>query len=114
MKHLTHVIAAAFAMALIGAASPAPSASPAPAVATVVHIVGFAYAPAAVTVHAGDTVTWINDDGAEHSVTASDHSFDSGELAQGKSWSKTFSKPGTYAYYCDDHRFMKAAVEVKP
>lgn len=99
-------------IALLGTASPAPSAAPSPAV--VIHIKQFAYQPLTVVINVGQTIEWINDDSVEHSVTANDASFDSGELAQGKTWTKTFAKAGTYAYYCDDHRFMKAEVKVKP
>jgi len=113
MKHFLLLATAALGCVLLGTASPSPgpSASPAP---IVVHMKNFAFDPATITVRPGDTVEWINDDGAAHSATARDKSWDSGELGKGGSWSKTFLKAGTYAYYCDDHAFMKAQIIVKP
>jgi plastocyanin len=88
------------------------TASPTPAV--VVHIHDFAYHDTPVTVHVGDTVEFINDDGDAHTVTASDKSFDSGGLDTHESWSHTFTKPGKYAYFCALHPYMKAIVVVVP
>jgi plastocyanin len=105
---------AALAVALLGAASP--SSSPAAAPSTppiVVHIKNFSYVPQTLTIHPGQTVEWINDDEAPHSATADDTSFDSGDLDQGQSWSFTFVNVGKYAYYCDEHAFMKGAIVVK-
>lgn len=109
------MLLAFLAAGLLGA-SPLPSPSPAPTATpaiTVVHISQFAFAPPSVTIHAGESVRWINDDAVQHSATADDASWDSGELAQGQSWTHVFAKAGTYGYYCDDHRFMKATVVVK-
>ena len=91
--------------------SPAPVASSAPA--AVVHMHDFAFDPATVTIKARQSVKWINDDAIFHSATAADKSWNSGELDQGRSYTHTFDKPGTYEYYCDDHAYMKAKVVVK-
>jgi plastocyanin len=74
------------------------------------------YQPATITVVVGinNTVTWINQDGTTHTVTATDDSFDSGNLVAGATWSHTFATPGTYTYYCTYHQaWMKGTVIVK-
>ena len=73
------------------------------------------YSPATITVVMGvnNTVTWVNADDAPHTVTASDGSFNSGNLNGGQSWSHTFAEPGTYTYYCSYHPWMKGTVIVK-
>ena len=94
---------------------PTPAATPAPAASPVsfIHIKNFAFVPEKVTINAGDTVRFIQDDDAPHTVTATDKSFDSGNLDKGKSWTHKFDKPGTYAYFCAYHTYMKGSVVVK-
>jgi plastocyanin len=124
MRTLVLTLAAAFALG--GAATaqtygPSPDPSPAataapstvPSPAAVVHMRDFAYAPATVTVAAGQGVQFVQDDATPHTVTASDKSFDSGNLDQHATWSHTFAKPGTYAYICAYHPNMKGTVVVK-
>jgi plastocyanin len=67
------------------------------------------FVPSEVTIAAGETVTWTNEDHDGHSITADDGSFDShpdcSEDAQDKclqphdSWSRTFPNPGRYPYH---------------
>lgn len=61
------------------------------------------FVPRTVQVMAGDTVTWTNTGQTVHTVTASDGSWDSGDLNPGSSWSRTFSQVGTITYYCKYH-----------
>ena len=74
------------------------------------------YSPNTITVRVGvnNTVTWVNNDDAPHTVTASDGYFDSGNIAAGQSWTHTFSTPGTYSYYCSYHPWMKGTIVVLP
>ncbi len=118
MRTLVLTLAAAFALG--GAATaqtygpspdPSPAATAAPAAA--VHMRDFAYLPATVIVAPGQRVEFVQDDATPHTVTASDKSFDSGNLDQHATWSQTFAKPGTYAYYCTYHPNMKGTVVVK-
>jgi plastocyanin len=98
-----------------GAAAPAatPASSPeSGASAPAVEIKGFAFNPATITVPAGTTVTWTNQDAAPHTATADDKSFDTGRLDQGQSGSFTFDTPGTYTYTCTFHPNMKGTVVV--
>jgi plastocyanin len=83
-----------------------------------VQIADFAYAPAAITVRAGATITFTNDDSAPHTATSgtsptADGVFDTGTLKKGKSKTVKVTKPGTFAYYCAIHPFMKATVTVR-
>jgi len=78
-----------------------------------VEIVEFAYEPEEITVPAGSTVTFTNQDKAPHTATADDSSFDTEELGKGDSAEETFDEPGTYTYYCRFHAFMKGSVVVE-
>ena len=71
-----------------------------------------AFQPGRIEIAAGTTVAWTNDDAVEHTVTAVDRSFDSGNIAPGATWQYTFTKPGTYQIFCVVHPFMKAVVIV--
>ena len=78
-----------------------------------VKIVNFSFTPATITVSAGTTVKWTNQDSAAHTVTADDGSFDSGQLAQGATFSFTFTKAGTFSYKCGNHPTMLGKVVVQ-
>jgi plastocyanin len=91
-------------------------ATPAAAATQVVMMQGYAYSPAALTVHVGDTVTWMQHDEAPHDVvtTSAPVAFRSPQLSQGQSWSYAFRQAGTYSYYCSVHPDMRATVTVLP
>jgi LPXTG-motif cell wall-anchored protein len=63
------------------------------------------FAPKTITVKVGDTVMWTDQGQNEHTVTADDGSFDSGDLKTGEktSFTFTFTKAGTFAYHCKYH-----------
>ncbi len=71
------------------------------------------FSPSTLTVKVGDTIAWTNTGSLVHTITADDGSFDSGLLNTGESWSHTFGTPGTYAYHCTPHPWMKATVVVQ-
>jgi hypothetical protein len=77
-----------------------------------VTIKDFVYSPETISVKAGDTVTWTNQDTAPHSATGNGGSFDTGTFGKGKSGSHTFDKAGTFAYICSVHPNMKGTVKV--
>jgi manganese oxidase len=87
--------------------SPAPAPSP-----VIVVIKDFAFSPDTLTVSVGSSVTWRNNDSVAHTVTANGKSFDSGNLAGGKTFTYAFTKPGTYDYVCSYHPSMTATVVV--
>ncbi|MCC7370433.1 MAG: cupredoxin family copper-binding protein [Chloroflexi bacterium] len=72
----------------------------------------FAFAPKQLEVPVGTTVTWTNQDAIQHSVTASDGSFDSGLFTQGGTYAHTFDAPGAYTYVCSRHGSMMGTVVV--
>lgn len=78
-----------------------------------VAIVDFKYDPEPITVSAGTTVTWTNEDSAPHTATADDQSFDTGNLGQGDEGEVTLDDPGEYSYFCVFHPFMKGTVIVE-
>jgi plastocyanin len=78
-----------------------------------VTIADFAFAPATLTITAGDTVTWTNEGPVVHTATSTTGAFDSGDLAQGESYSLTFTAPGTYAYLCTPHPEMTGQIVVQ-
>ncbi len=102
--------------------APAPAPAPAPpAPATTGHAMnadvsmsGLAYAPAAVTVPAGSTVTWTNKEDAPHTVTSKGASeLKSKNLQKGNSYSHMFMTAGVYSYYCAVHPNMMGKVSVQ-
>ncbi|OGO45366.1 MAG: hypothetical protein A2Z05_03270 [Chloroflexi bacterium RBG_16_60_22] len=77
------------------------------------EIASFAFSPATITVPAGTTVTWTNNDSAPHTVTTRTTLFDSGSLSRGETFSYTFAQAGVYEYYCAIHPRMTAGVIVE-
>lgn len=59
--------------------------------------------PSQLVVKLGATVTFINKDNADHSATNVNGLFDSGKITTGNSYSYTFSKTGSYSFYCKYH-----------
>lgn len=78
-----------------------------------ISIAEFAFAPERAAVAAGTEVVWRNDDPAEHTVTAANGSFGSGDLGAGESFSHRFDEPGTYDYRCAIHPEMTGRVRVE-
>jgi plastocyanin len=73
----------------------------------------FKFAPAVLTVPVGTTVTWINHDEEPHTVTSATGAFGSAGLSNEETFAQTFTRPGTYAYFCALHPHMKATLIVK-
>jgi plastocyanin len=72
-----------------------------------------AYQPASTTVHLGQKIIFTNVSTADHTVTASNNSFDSHNIGTGgQSWTYTPTKMGTYQYVCIYHPFMKGTLVV--
>jgi plastocyanin len=87
--------------------------SEAQATSHIVTIETMKYSPETLTVHAKDTVTWMNKDLFPHTVTADNKSFDSKTIEAGKSWKYTAIKKGHFNYHCDLHMTMKAKLIVE-
>ena len=77
-----------------------------------VSIQDYQYVPASITVTPGEIVTWTNKDSVAHTVTATDHSWDSGNLAPGATYRHQFNQAGSHAYGCAYHPDMSGTVIV--
>jgi plastocyanin len=88
-------------------------ASPALADGQTVVMKNFNFAPMALTVPAGTTVTWKNLDGEPHTVVSADGAFRSKALDENDSFSFRFDKPGVYKYLCSIHPQMVGTITVK-
>jgi plastocyanin len=120
--------------ALAGCSTSAESAATAPSrtasapAGPVINLSSLMFQPTDTTVEVGTTVTWRNDEPITHTVTSGrfdgvdkttglrssqkpDGTFEE-KLSKGKSFSFTFTKPGTYTYYCDIHQGMNATITV--
>lgn len=94
-------------------APPSASAATSPAAVATVTIQNFLFAPENLTVAPGAMVTVVNQDSANHTVTAKDHSFDTGNIAGNAGGTFTApTKPGAYAYICAIHPFMTGTLTV--
>jgi plastocyanin len=78
-----------------------------------IKIDNFSFGPASLTVAAGTTVTWKNNDDVPHTVVSDDKIFRSKALDTDDKFSYTFTKPGTYNYFCSVHPKMTAKVVVQ-
>jgi plastocyanin len=79
----------------------------------VVTIKNMAFSPANLTIKAGDTVTWVNEDGPSHSAWESaNNSFDTGLLSTGQSAALTFANAGSFNYRCRPHGNMRASITI--
>jgi plastocyanin len=102
-------------MAMLPAAtSVAVSGQDAPVATHSVAIQNFVFSPTIVTVKAGSTVTWTNQDQDPHTVSAMSGAFHSPTLNTGQSYHYTFTTPGRFEYLCTIHPFMTATVVVTP
>src|SRR5580704_2949691 len=78
-----------------------------------VKIDNFSFGPADVTVPVGTTVTWTNRDDIPHTVVSTDKVFKSKVLDTDEKFSFTFSKAGSYPYFCSLHPKMTGKVVVQ-
>jgi plastocyanin len=92
-----------------GEAAVAAAASPA-----TIKIDNFAFAPATLTITAGTTVTWKNDDDSPHRIGDKNGTFKSAALDTDDTFSHTFAAPGEYPYICTIHPYMAGKIIVKP
>src|SRR6266496_375147 len=79
-----------------------------------VKIDNFTFAPPSLTVKAGTTVTWRNEDDIPHTVASSVRVFKSTALDTDDSFSFTFTEPGSYDYFCSLHPHMRGKIVVEP
>ena len=106
MKRVTLILTGL--AAVLVAASHAPAARP-----VRVDIKDFKYGPPQITVPVGEKVTWTNHDEETHTITSATGAFSSTGLGHDETYTQTFTKPGTYAYFCALHPQMRATVVVR-
>jgi plastocyanin len=99
-------------------ATEAPSGAPTAGGEANVTMVNIAFQLEEITIQAGTTVTWTNEDSFPHTVTSGTRDnpsglFDSGNVAQGETFQFTFKEPGTYEYFCGIHPGMNGTVIVE-
>jgi plastocyanin len=75
-------------------------------------IMGWGFDNSNLSIAVGQTVIWTNTGAQAHNITADDNSVDSGSLDPGATFSLTFDTPGTFAYHCTPHPWMKATITV--
>jgi plastocyanin len=78
-----------------------------------VGIKEFKFAPTALEIRTGTTVTWTNRDEETHTITSTTGAFASAGLGNDETFAQTFTRPGTYEYFCALHPKMRATVIVK-
>jgi len=102
------------AIVLLLAGSPSVSANDQPSAANAeVKIDNFSFGPETLKVSVGTTVTWINRDDIPHTVVSTDGVFKSKVRDTDEQFSYTFTKAGTYPYFCSVHPKMTGKVVVQ-
>jgi amicyanin len=109
----TIAVSAVFGVVLGLLAGLAIMAAPAWAEDTQVKIDNFTFAPQSVTVKAGTTVTWVNEDDIPHAVASTSKAFRSKVLDTNDKFSFTFTMAGTYEYFCSLHPHMTGTIVVE-
>ncbi len=98
---------------MTGMSMAAPAAGNGTPVATdAVTIKNFGFSPATISVTAGSTVVWTNDDSVQHDITFDGGGIVSSVLNHNDTFSHTFPTAGTYHYICSIHPFMHGTVVV--
>jgi plastocyanin len=88
-------------------------AAPVRAEDAAVKIENFTFAPQRVTVKAGTTITWTNQDDIPHAVASATKAFRSKTLDTDDKFSFTFTTAGTYQYFCSLHPHMTGTIVVE-
>ena len=78
-----------------------------------VKVDNFTVSPETLTVRVNSTVTWVNKDDIPHVIASNDGLFKSKALDTDQKYSYTFSKAGTYSYYCSVHPKMVGKIVVQ-
>ncbi|HKS89248.1 MAG TPA: cupredoxin family copper-binding protein [Stellaceae bacterium] len=106
-KHL--LFAAAFAAMPLAAQAQQVAATP-----MTIEIQNMKFSPAILTITAGATVTWVNEDQMPHTIADRERAFRSAALDTKDSFSHTFATPGEFTYFCTLHPMMVGKIVVKP
>lgn len=93
--------------------NPAKARSEAKPEAAEVRVDNFTFGPQSLTVPVNTTVTWVNRDDIPHVIVSDDGVFRSKALDTDDKFSFTFTKAGTYAYFCGIHPKMVGKIVVQ-
>lgn len=104
-------VALSFSAAIGGTVLPSPRTAAA-AGPVQIQMKNFAFDPPTITISAGQTLVWTNDDVVPHTSTANAKAWDSRHVDPGHSFKVTLTKPGMYDYGCSIHPFMHAKIVV--
>jgi plastocyanin len=80
---------------------------------TEVRVDNFSFGPDSLTVPVNSTVTWVNKDDVPHVIASNDGVFKSKALDTDDQYSYTFTRAGTYSYYCTIHPKMVGKILVR-
>ena len=77
-----------------------------------ISIKEYMFMPATLNIATGTKVTWVNHDDVPHTIVDTDKAFHSAALDTDDTYSFTFTKPGTYHYFCTLHPKMVGTIIV--
>jgi plastocyanin len=106
------IVALALTRVIARPSTSAAAARAQPAADTIV-MENFTFAPRTLTLTKGTSITVRNTDGVTHTFTATDGSFDTGDLPSGASKVVKLTTAGTFAYRCNIHPSMTGTVVVR-
>jgi plastocyanin len=111
---LRHAVLGGLLGVLAGVAAMATAiGAPTGAEGTAVRIDNFTFMPQHMTVKAGTTVTWTNQDDIPHTVASTTRAFRSSALDTDDKFSFTFAMAGVYDYFCSLHPHMTGTIVVE-
>ncbi len=73
------------------------------------------YDPTDISIAAGESVTFTNNDGYDHTVTSKDDSpieYNSDTFGEGETFEQTYDEAGSYSFFCKIHPTMRGTVTV--
>lgn len=112
--HTTLALSMTIAMVMLASSSRSVAAGPNQTTqAAAVKIDNFSFGPQTLTVPVGTTVTWTNRDDIPHTVVSTDGVFKSKVRDTDETFSYTFTKAGTYTYFCSVHPKMTGTIVVQ-
>ena len=103
----------AITVLLVGSPKVAAKAQRPAAATSEVKIDNFSFGPGTLTVAVGSTVVWTNHDDIPHTVVSTEGVFKSKVLDTDEKFSYTFTKAGTFPYFCSIHPKMTGKVVVQ-
>jgi plastocyanin len=95
---------------VVGIAALAPSAAFATSQSVVIQ--NFTFQPQTATINVGESITWLNTDGLNHTATSDSGMFDTGAIPASGNRTVSFSTAGSYAYHCSIHTTMHGTIVV--